>query len=600
MEFKVEPLQNPSIIEQLSRWPIFNFLKTKHIIYGLVILLLIAVIFFFWGRGSFRESGVELKVDGSKEVTGGELVTYKLTYKNSSAVSLSDVKLNIFYPTDSIVVRDGNIINLTTENFDLGTVNSNEAGEKELTAYIVGDSGNIKTLKAVLTYRAGKLSSTFQKEASLATTITTLAVPITFVATPTVISGQSTSYLIDYRNQSSQDLENLRFIFKYPEGFLPNKFSPSSSLNVRGQAIWDIPKLKQGDSSRITIQGILSGNEKETKTVSVTLQKKITTPSGDVYVDFEKSQASSVISTPPLSLELKINDSADYVAHLGDVLKYKILFRNNNDADITGLSLSVRLDGDMYDFVTVKSDGFFDSRQNTIFWNASTVSTLNLLPRNRDGSVEFEVYLRKSFSGSFGASDSFVKVTARLETPNVPSGLDLDKLTAGGELVTRISTAPTFDQKLLVSNPTSGSSGPFPPKVNQKTSLTVNWNLVNPSNDLSQAKVTATLAPGVNWENVSKVSGTGIEPIYDTRLNAVVWDLGTLPAGTGVSFPKFESYFQISITPSTNQVGELVALLKNVRLDGVDTFTKEKITRTIIDVSTNNMSDTNQSGAVQP
>lgn len=605
MDFKIEPLQNPNIAEpQPPKRSFFDllkvFIKTKYIAVGLGLILLIGLIMFFVGRGSFRENGVELKIEAPSEIAGGDLLTYKITYKNNNAVSLSDVKLNILYSPDSVVIKDGNIISSTTENFEIGMMRSKEAGEKELVAYIVGDKGSIKTLKATLTYKAGKISSTFRKEASLATTVTSFAVPITLVATPTIVSGQSTSYLIDYRNQSDRDLENLRFVVKLPQGFMPNRFSPQPLARLTSQAIWDIAKLKQGDGSRITIEGKLTGNEREAKIVSVTLQKKITTPNGDIYVDFEKSEASSVISTPILSLDLRLNDSDDYVAHLADSLHYRLRFQNNNSESISGLSLSVKLEGGMYDFATVKSDGFFDGRLNTIFWNVSTVPALNLLSPNQSETVEFEVRLKGGFSGGLGAKDSFVKVGAHLETPNVPANLDLDRLSADDELVTRISTAPTFDQKILSNDSAFGSSGPFPPKVNQKTVLTTRWSMVNPSNDISQAKITATLAPGVVWENRVRASGTTIQPIYDPRLNSVTWDLGTLPTGTGVNFPIYETFLQISITPSVNQVGQQTLLLKNVRFDGIDSFTKEKISRTIPDATTGNVSDSTQGGTVQP
>ena len=307
-----------------------------------------------------------------------------------------------------------------------------------------------------------------------------------------------------------------------------------------------------------------------------------------------------MISTPILSLDLRLNDSEDYVAHLGDTLRYKLRFQNNNSVDVTGLSLSVKLNGNMYDFSTVRTDGFFDGRLNTIFWNASTVPALNILQSNQSGTVEFEVRLKSSFSGGLGASDSLVKASAHMETPNVPANLDLDRLTADDEIITRISTAPAFDQKLFVNDSVFGSSGPYPPRVNQKTVFTARWSMVNPTNDVSSAKVTATLAPGVVWENRVRANGTSVQPSYDSRLNTITWDLGTLPAGTGVSFPVYETFFQISIMPSVNQAGQAPTLLKSVHFDGVDTFTKEKITRTIFDMTTSNVSDSTQGGSVQP
>jgi hypothetical protein len=75
--------------------------------------------------------------------------------------------------------------------------------------------------------------------------------------------------------------------------------------------------------------------------------------------------------------------------------------------------------------------------------------------------------------------------------------------------------------------------------------------------------------------------------------------LGNLPGGVGLAFPQYEANFQISITPSLNQVGQYPSLLKNVRFEGTDTFTKEQISRTITDASTMNINDTNEVGAVK-
>ncbi|MEK7154456.1 MAG: hypothetical protein AAB792_02785, partial [Patescibacteria group bacterium] len=144
-----------------------------------------------------------------------------------------------------------------------------------------------------------------------------------------------------------------------------------------------------------------------------------------------------------------------------------------------------------------------------------------------------------------------------------------------------------------------GSTGPFPPKVNYKTVFTIRWNLVNPSSDLSSAKVTAVLMPGVVWEERARVSGSQPQPVYNAAQKTVTWDLGTLPAGVGVSFPQYEADFQISVTPSVNQAGGPVPLLKNVQFEGVDTFTKERILRTIPDVTTSNVSDSSASGNVE-
>lgn len=610
MDFKVEPLQNqPTIDSQIQiqtepKWSIFDLIKdkikTKYIAVGLGLIMLVAVIFFLMGNESFSESGVELKIEGPTEISSGDLVEYKVIYKNDNKIALDEAKLVFFYPPDSIVVKNGAPAASTNEVFELGKIDGGGSGEKFLPAYVIGDKGNIKNARAILTYQPESVSSVLEKTANLNTTITNLAVPVTLVVPPTAVNGQAVGYLVDYRNQSDQNLVDLRFRVSYPDGFKVSRYSPQPSSRDGGQDIWDVKLLKQGEGSRITIEGQLSGRERESKTVMVTLQKKVMTETGDFYVDFQKSEASSVIATPLLSADVSVNGTRDYVAHLGDTLRYRINFFNNTNFDINNLTLSAKLDGTMFDMASIRTTGFFDGRLNTVFWNGSAIPELNNLRPNQSGFAEFEVKLKPNFSGVPGARESFVKISVRLETPNVPPDLALDKLTADDDLVTRISSAPTFSQSIRISDAEWGTSGPYPPKADQKTIFTINWKLVNPANDISPAKITAILAPGVSWENRTRVNGNQPQPSYNSQTKTVTWDLGNLPAGVGVNFPAYEAFFQVSVVPSINQVGNLVDLLRTVRFEGTDIFTKEKIIRTAPDINTSNVVDSNQGGTVRP
>jgi len=596
MDFQITPIQNPNIEPPVKK-SFWSAHKWK-IIVGFVVLFAIAGgLFYYLNRAPFSESDVVFKIEGPSEVSSGDLISYKISYANTNLkLGLTAVKLEFNYPIDAIPVKDGEISDFTRELVDIGGISSGGTGEKSFAAYIIGDRGNIKTARATISFKAETLNSTFEKSFSLPSTITTLAVPLTLVAPPSVINGQTLTYLIDYRNQSQQDYTDLRLKLKYPDGF---KFSSASPQPTTGQDTWNLASLKQGGGSRITIQGTINGSENGTKTVSLSLQKKITTPSGDTYINFEKTDASSTISTPLLGVKLKLNDSINYTAHLNDDLNYTIDFSNNGNADISGLSLSAKLEGSMFDLSSVNSNGFFDSRTNIISWDQSVIPELAFLKTGQRGQAEFRVKLKNSFSGGgSGIASSIVKASVHLETPNIPDGLDVEKLATDDQIVTRISSSPTFDQTVTIRDSVFGASGPFPPRVDSKTVFTIHWSLINPASDVSPAKITATLQPGVKWENQVRTANGQPAPVYNSKTNVITWDMGTLFGGAGVILPKYEVYFQISITPSVNQVGQTLPLLKSVKFDGADIYTKEKITRTIADSVTTDVSDSNENGAV--
>ncbi len=569
------------------RWVIIMFV---------IVVAGVGVYFGFFGHSSFSEASVDFKIGGPSEISSGALVTYRITYANNNRIALHNTKLIVIYPLDSIPVKDGNISNVNNENIELGNLAAGQSGEKSITVYIIGDRGNIKTAKGTLSYTPQGLQSTFQKQVLVSTTITSLDVPLSIVAPPLIIDGQGLDYIIDYRNQSQQDFTDLRLKIKYPQGYQVTSAVPGPTS---GQDTWDLPILKQGSGSRITIQGNIRGPEKESKIAYLILQKKITTPTGDIYVDFEKTEADSVIASSFLSMSLSVNDSTNYTAHLGDNLKYQITFSNNSKVDITGLNLTAVLDGQMFDQSSVTSSAFFDSRTNTITWDPSTLTELILLHPGQSAKASFTVKIKNNFTSS-GSASSLIKVKVHLETPNVPQELATDKLAIDNQLVTRISSAPTFDQKVLINDGMFGSNGPIPPKVNSKTYFDIRWTLINPVNDISQAKVTATLAPGITWENQTKSTSTQPVPIFNPKTNSIIWDLSTLPGGTGLSFPKYETNFRISITPSVNQVNQNPFLLKNIKFEGTDAFTGEKISRTIRDTNTYNIDDSTERGGVQP
>ncbi len=254
------------------------------------------------------------------------------------------------------------------------------------------------------------------------------------------------------------------------------------------------------------------------------------------------------------------------------------------------MTLAVKLDGSMFDYGTVQSAGFFDGRTNTITWPTSAVAGLANVRPGQAVTVPFSVVLKQNFgSGGLGAKDSYIKASVRLETPDVPSDIKLDRLVATTDLITRISAAPTLEQRLATNDSTFGSTGPFPPKVDQTTLLTIQWIALNPSNDLTPAKVSAVLAPGVTWLNKTRVSGSQPQPMYNAKANTVTWDLGTLPGGTGSIWPTANAFFQVSITPSVNQIDKDAVLLIGPKLEGTDVITKEQIVRALRDLTTNSV-----------
>ncbi len=535
-----------------------------------------------------------MEIEGPNQVSVGDEVIYKLKYSNDTKLDLNNMTFKFIYPDDSVVLKDGMVTKDLSETFTLDQLSPGQKAEIEFKAFLVGDRGNIKTAKVELSYQAGDLRTIFQKTTSISSTIIGLPVSLTLSAPPNSVPGQAVSYVLDYRNESSNDIYDLRFEFDYPDGFSVQKYTPSPNM---GNYVWLIPVLKKGNGGRISITGPLNGKEGETKNILVVLKRKI----GDQYVNYEKAETSSVIANSLLNAELLVSDSSDYSAFAGDDLNYTVKYSNSSNYNLVGVNLAIKLEGEMYDISSLDTKGgYYDNSSSTITWNASTVSDFANLSPNKKGQLSFRVKLKNSIpSGATGSKNLFVRASARLSTPNVPSGVGGDEVFAETNLVTKISTQPTLKQTVYYNDPAFGSAGPLPPEAGKETAFTIHWQITNPGNDMNGVRISGILPAGVSWKSVVSVGSGQPEPTFNSSTSEVVWNLGVLPQGVGVTGAKYETSFQIILKPATSQKGSPAVLTKDSKLSGQDTFTKQNIIVPVRDISTSDLVDRPNEGIVQ-
>ena len=255
----------------------------------------------------------------------------------------------------------------------------------------------------------------------------------------------------------------------------------------------------------------------------------------------------------------------------------------------------------MYDLSTLDTKGgFFDNDNQTIIWNAGSVPDFaNLLP-NKKGQAQFRIKLKSEIpSGVSGSNNLFVQTTATLNTPNVPSEVGGDEVSAQKSLTTKITTQPTFKQLIYHNDSAFGLSGPLPPEVGKETVFTVHWQLTNPGNDMNSVRLTGVLSPGVTWENVTSVTVGQPEVTFNINTSEVLWNLGVLPRGIGVTGDKYEASFRIKIKPPSNQKGTIIMLIKSSKITATDSFTKQNIILPLGDMTTDDLTDRPNEGTVK-
>ncbi|MEK7659439.1 MAG: hypothetical protein AAB338_02180 [Patescibacteria group bacterium] len=542
----------------------------KRIIIGLLIFLIFGAAIFLLYRSGFREGNVILKIEAPEEAVSGEEIKYKLIVENRNNFGLRDAKLSFSYPGGTIWFnQEGQPSDSLINNFDSAGLQSRERKEFILRAVLTGEKGEIKKAKAGFTYSPSNIRSVFQKSAEAGTTISKVSIPLTLSGPPNVLPGQLAQVSLDLRNETENDFKDLEAVFFYPDGFTFKKASLSPN---QGNSVFNLPLLKSGEGVRISIEGNVSGFEKESKRFIVVLKRKI----DGKFFDLQKAQVFLIVSSPLLAVDVSLNDSKDYIAGAGDKLKYKIRFSNNSDNNFSALELSVKLEGQMFDSASLKTSGFFDQNSKTILWNAAVEPALANLTPNQSGEVSFMINLKPDFPKAFGKNYS-LKAGSLIQTSSVPPDFNLDKITASAELITKVKSKTDFISKAFYNDSVFPNTGPYPPQVGQKTTYAIHWKIVNEGNDLTNVRIVSSLLPGISWEDKIKVTPTQSDLNYNPSTGQVSWSIPTVPAGTGIVSPVFEAVFQVGVTPSVNQSGQNLEILKEAVLEGVDNFTKDKI-----------------------
>jgi hypothetical protein len=248
--------------------------------------------------------------------------------------------------------------------------------------------------------------------------------------------------------------------------------------------------------------------------------------------------------------------------------------------DLRDVVITAELLGTMFDIPTLSSDGFFNSINNTITWNASNKSELSLIPAGETGEAVFSVMIKGSYPIYRLSDKNFVlKVKGKIESPTVPEGVGADKTTAMAENQVKVRGKIGVESKVLFRDSMSGvvNEGAWPPKVDEKTEFTVHWILTNYATDIKDVSIKSFLNPGVKWKGNIKGNTTTL-PEYNERTQEIIWNVGNVAATKGVIGEPIEAVFQIEATPSVLSIQNYIPLVGRTEAEAEDSFTGISLT----------------------
>ncbi len=570
------------------------FLKVMLVGAGVFFLGALAFLgyYFFLGPGSMTVAprNIDITVVGPLQVTGGEPVTLQVAIVNKNRAALELADLVVKYPDGSRSVADSS--KNPDDRIALGAIEPGGRRQGTVSAVLVGKGGDRVVIPVELEYRIQGSNSIYVARSEYALTFVTSPITITVEGNPEVVSGQTTEVTVTLTSNATTPIEGVLITGEFPFGFTFSSSDPSPL----SEKLWSVGTIRPGEKKVITLRGAVRGERGDERTFRFVVgTKKNPKDSGPTVVLGEQKLA-VVVARPFIGLTISANKGTGEAAVVkpGETVSVTVDWKNNLATPITNAVIVARLSG-MPDGTPVKTtDGFFRSSDNVVLWDKSTTGgTLANLAPGASGSVSFSFEMPSSEDLAIMRDPRLVVTVnaggSRLSEKGVPENLQSVSM----QTIKVASDLQLIAQGLYYTNPFT-SAGPLPPQVGKETTYAVVFTVLNTTNKITDASISAELPSYVRWTGIYSPASEKIE--FDSRSGRIVWRIGDIEPGVGINgaAPR-QAAIAIGFSPSLGQVGSQPMLVDTVTLSGTDSATGEKVTRTTTTQITTNLANVAQS-----
>lgn len=582
--------------QQLPHHPHSIHMLKKIFWLALIIFVLSGLVtgFIFWrGSNVISPGNIEIKIDGPVSIRAGETVSLQLEITNRNNTALEFVDLLTEYPPGSRTPGESGA-ELSRLRETLGTIAPGGTVRHELRAVLFGERNSELSIDIGVEYRLVGSNAIFNKHEVYKLAISGSPLLLTMEVPPEVNSNQEVALNIEVLANAEAPVSGAIVAVDYPSGFT---FARSTPAPTSGNNVWSLPNLNGGDKWQLRVIGKLEGQSDEEKTFRARAGMPAPANQTQVGALYGSDLQAVAIRRPPVTLSADINGEPgeEYMANSGQDLRLEIGWINNLPTAVTDGEVLVKLSGQALERSSVTvGRGFYQSNANTVIWN-----------KNSDDSLE---QIQPSETGQVSVTFNSVPLEARDNQAIREPKIDL-LITFRGRRVTeddsdnqfeteikrtiKLNSVSQLSAKILHYSGSFTNEGPMPPQVEAETTYTAVWTVFNSTNDLKESKVTAVLPPYVRWLGEISPSSEDISFSEDASGGGtIIWNLGTVKAGTGYSLGAREVSFRLGLTPSLNQIGSSPNFMSKPQFTAVDNFTKQPLSTSFSrDLNTNLSAD---------
>ncbi|HVY73153.1 MAG TPA: hypothetical protein VG984_03885 [Candidatus Paceibacterota bacterium] len=531
-----------------------------------------AAYLFFGGANSISPKNIDMQVVMPTLVDGGKQTQMQVLIHNRNSADLKLVDLIVNYP-DGTRDPKSPADALLHERQSLGTIAAGEQLTRTAQAIFYGQEGQTQTVTVELQYSVEGSNAIFEKDATITFTVGSSPVSIS-VASPTeAIAGQEFAFDLTVQSNAAAPLQDVVIQGQYPFGF---RVTGSSPLATAGGTLWRLGSMQPGETKKIHVTGTLDGQDGDARVFYFLAGSDPEETNTTISVPFLSVPKTLTVRRAFITAQIAINGqtSKNISVPSGTPVQGTITWTNNLPDAVSDAQITLSLSGPTLDTSTVNGgNGFYDSSKHSIVWSKDTESSLANVPPGKSGTLPFSFSMLPTGANGTLYSNPVIDLNITVNaTRQGQSGVPETVSSAASASVLLASNVALTAQASHFSGDFS-NAGPMPPVSGQSTTYGITWTVTNSSNTIANATVQATLPSYVTY--VQAAQGSGI--VYDQKSRTVTWSLGDVKAGAGYTSASRTGSFQVSLTPSTSQVGQAPALTGTPSLTAQDRFAQVQV-----------------------
>lgn len=553
--------------------------------------ILFAMISFLGGKVGLSSEEISIDVTAPITISSGEKIEFDIVISNNNQIRLDVAELVVEYPSGTRSAEDINVP-LTRTRTSLGPISTGDIVKHVETARIFGEENESIVIPMRLEYQIASSNALFKVYKEIDLTLSSAPIRLDVTGLEKVTGGQAVAFDIALESNSKEILNNVIVEVEYPFGF---NFINSNIRPIFNSRVWEFEEIQPGETIDIHIDGILEGQNSEDRYFKFSAGLQDPDVREKINVLLATFDHVIEIDNPFLALDLSFgnDDKEVYIMENSDTVVGEIVLENTTQQAITDVEVIVKVNENIFDKSSVKSNqGYFDSLKDTISWNSQLVPDLKVMSPGDMVQMNFQFSV-PSFVRANGSIVSKPELTFDVSVAGErvnERGVDESIKTSTFKKI-MYSTDVKFVGNTKYNTPSVINYGPIPPRVEQETAYVGYFDILNPSNNITDAVVTATLPQNVKWKNVVYPTGQDIK--FNDITRVITWNAGNIPAGAGYVSDSKSIMFQVAVTPSANQVGLSLPLIGQPKFVGYDTHTGTNIERNLESFTT----DTEDAGS---